>query len=153
MSGIIVADASPLHYLILIDCAETLPRLFDRILIPPVVRDELPQGSAPAKVNFLYHPIFLMQRWRETGIGTRLNFRRPVPFALLLVNKRGITRLEFRFPRRTNSGRAGSGMVEIETQPCACRVSRIRRASDSCSAEAAPAFDRPTLSTPGRSDR
>ncbi len=51
MSGIIVADAGPLHYLILVDCAGMLPGLFERILIPPVVCDELLHGSTPTKVK------------------------------------------------------------------------------------------------------
>jgi predicted nucleic acid-binding protein len=38
---IVIADATPLNYLILIDQAELLPRLFDRILIPPAVFAEL----------------------------------------------------------------------------------------------------------------
>jgi hypothetical protein len=29
MSGIIVSDAGPLHYLILVDCADALPQLFE----------------------------------------------------------------------------------------------------------------------------
>jgi len=51
MSGILVADASPLHYLILIDCAGVLPELFARVLIPPVVRDELLRNPTPQKVK------------------------------------------------------------------------------------------------------
>jgi len=51
MSGNIVADASPLHYLILIDCAGALPELFAHVLIPPVVRDELLRHSTPQKVK------------------------------------------------------------------------------------------------------
>lgn len=49
MSGVVVADASPLHYLVLIDCAGLLPELFVSVLIPPVVRDELPRQSTPQK--------------------------------------------------------------------------------------------------------
>jgi len=30
MSSIVIADAGPLHYLVLIDCGETLGRLFDQ---------------------------------------------------------------------------------------------------------------------------
>jgi hypothetical protein len=41
MSSIVVADAGPLHYLVLIDCGETLGTLFDHVLIPFAVRDEL----------------------------------------------------------------------------------------------------------------
>src|SRR6185436_15827637 len=51
MSSIVVAVAGPLHYLILIDCAHTLETLFDRVLVPFAVRDELLHGSTPKKVK------------------------------------------------------------------------------------------------------
>jgi predicted nucleic acid-binding protein len=51
MNGVVVADAGPLHYLILIDCAGLLPELFARVLIPPVVRDELLRQATPKKVK------------------------------------------------------------------------------------------------------
>ncbi len=51
MSSIVVADAGPLHYLILTDCAEILAVLFDRVLIPTAVRDELLHASTPHKVK------------------------------------------------------------------------------------------------------
>jgi hypothetical protein len=37
VNGVIVADASPPHYLILIDCAGGLPELFEHVLIPSIV--------------------------------------------------------------------------------------------------------------------
>jgi len=51
MSSIVVADAGPLHYLILIDCADILASLFDRVLIPTAVREELMHADAPPKVK------------------------------------------------------------------------------------------------------
>lgn len=51
MSSIVVADAGPLHYLILIDCDETLGKLFDQVLVPYAVRDELLHPRAPQKVK------------------------------------------------------------------------------------------------------
>ena len=50
MSSIVVADAGPLHYLILVDCADVLADLFDRVLIPAAVRDELRHTHVPQKV-------------------------------------------------------------------------------------------------------
>src|SRR5436309_16034352 len=50
-ANIVVADAGPLHYLVLIDCAEILPSLFDHILVPFAVRDELIHPGAPKKVR------------------------------------------------------------------------------------------------------
>src|SRR5438093_833537 len=51
MSIIVVADADPLHYLVLIDCGEILGRLSDHVLIPFAVRDELLHPRAPQKVK------------------------------------------------------------------------------------------------------
>jgi predicted nucleic acid-binding protein len=57
MSGIVVSDAGPLHYLILIDCADALAELFERVLIPSSVRDELLHSSTPQKVkDSMGHP-------------------------------------------------------------------------------------------------
>ncbi|MDB6022900.1 MAG: hypothetical protein JWQ04_2757, partial [Pedosphaera sp.] len=50
MSKVVVADAGPLHYLILTDSAGALEQLFDQVLIPEAVRDELLCGSTPEKV-------------------------------------------------------------------------------------------------------
>lgn len=38
---IVVADTSPLCYLVRIDCVEILPKLFGRVLIPPQVESVL----------------------------------------------------------------------------------------------------------------
>lgn len=38
---LIVADTSPLNYLVLIECVDVLPHLYGRILIPPEVLSEL----------------------------------------------------------------------------------------------------------------
>jgi predicted nucleic acid-binding protein len=48
---IVIADATPLNYLILIECSEILPRLFGRILIPRAVFDELSRVRAPESVR------------------------------------------------------------------------------------------------------
>ena len=50
-ANIVVADAGPLHYLVLIDSAEILSKLFDHVLVPFAVRDELLHSSAPKKVR------------------------------------------------------------------------------------------------------
>jgi predicted nucleic acid-binding protein len=38
---IVIADTSPINYLLLIDQIDLLPRLFQQIVIPDVVRDEM----------------------------------------------------------------------------------------------------------------
>jgi len=48
---IVVADATPLHYLILIDAIDVLPRLFEKIYIPREVCDELPRPATPLAVK------------------------------------------------------------------------------------------------------
>lgn len=48
---LVVADAGPLHYLVLVDCGEVLGSLFDQVLVPFAVRDELLHVRAPQKVK------------------------------------------------------------------------------------------------------
>src|SRR5262245_32263633 len=50
-ANVVVADAGPLHYLVLIDSADVLQKLFDHVLVPFAVRDELIHSSAPQKVK------------------------------------------------------------------------------------------------------
>jgi len=47
----IVADTTPLNYLVLIEAIEVLPQLYGRILIPPVVHLELSDPLAPTQVR------------------------------------------------------------------------------------------------------
>jgi predicted nucleic acid-binding protein len=44
---IVVADTSPINYLLLISQIDLLPRLFQQIIIPDVVRDEMLDPNAP----------------------------------------------------------------------------------------------------------
>jgi predicted nucleic acid-binding protein len=44
---IVIADTSPINYLLLIDQIDLLPRLFQKIVIPEVVRDEMIAPGAP----------------------------------------------------------------------------------------------------------
>jgi predicted nucleic acid-binding protein len=46
----VVSDTSPINYLCLIGALEILPRLFERVLIPPAVFAELGHAGAPAEV-------------------------------------------------------------------------------------------------------
>jgi predicted nucleic acid-binding protein len=47
----VVADTSPLHYLVLLASASVLPELFGRIIVPPAVIDELQQPRTPAEIH------------------------------------------------------------------------------------------------------
>jgi len=51
MNGVVISDASPLHYLVLIDVAEFLPRWFSEVIVPPAVVGELSVAETPAKVR------------------------------------------------------------------------------------------------------
>lgn len=48
---LVIADTGPIHYLILIGHTDLLPRLFERVLLPSIVRDELSHPLAPASVQ------------------------------------------------------------------------------------------------------
>jgi len=47
---VVVADTSPINYLVLIDCVEILRRLYARIVIPQEVLNELIAEGAPPQV-------------------------------------------------------------------------------------------------------
>lgn len=52
---IVVADTSPVRYLVLIGEVRILPALFEKIIIPTAVRDELTHPGAPQSVrNWMY---------------------------------------------------------------------------------------------------
>ncbi len=51
MGKTVVADSGPLHYLALIDRADVLQSLFDEVLIPAAVQNELSHRHTPAKVK------------------------------------------------------------------------------------------------------
>jgi predicted nucleic acid-binding protein len=48
---IVIADTSPLNYLILIGEIEVLPALYHRVLVPPSVCEELKRRRAPERVR------------------------------------------------------------------------------------------------------
>lgn len=48
---IVVADSAPLHYLILLEQTEDLPRLYGQVLIPYAVLQELTVAKAPQPVK------------------------------------------------------------------------------------------------------
>ncbi len=48
---IVVADTSPLNYLIQIQCEHVLPRLYGNVVVPPGVIEELRSSKAPPGVK------------------------------------------------------------------------------------------------------
>jgi predicted nucleic acid-binding protein len=59
---LVVADTGPLNYLVLTGDIGLLPKLFERVLAPQAVRDELADGDAPAAVRAW---IAQTSRWLE----------------------------------------------------------------------------------------
>jgi predicted nucleic acid-binding protein len=54
---IVIADTTPLNYLILIDLTQILPTLFKHVIIPQAVLNELQAQQAPDKVHaWITHP-------------------------------------------------------------------------------------------------
>ena len=48
---IVIADTGPVNYLVLVQQADLLPRLFRRVLIPPAVFEELQDPETPIAVR------------------------------------------------------------------------------------------------------
>ena len=63
---LVVADTSPLNYLILVGDVRVLPPLYGRVLVPPQVHDELLREKSPETVR----------RWAST-LPEWLEVRRP----------------------------------------------------------------------------
>jgi predicted nucleic acid-binding protein len=100
MRPVVVADTGPLHYLVLIQASELLPRLFGRVLIPEIVAAELSQPSTPAVVRTWLSgaPVWLERRSvtaagtfpRRLGAGERaaITLAQTTSAALLLMDDR-----------------------------------------------------------------
>jgi predicted nucleic acid-binding protein len=70
----IVADTTPLNYLVLIQAAEILPNLYQKVVIPPAVRTELVHANTPDIVRaWISAPPF----WLEV-----VNLKQPVDSGL-----------------------------------------------------------------------
>jgi len=59
---IVIADTTPLNYLVLIDLTHILAELFGQVVIPPAVLNELQSPQAPDAVRewFAHHPDWLV---------------------------------------------------------------------------------------------
>ena len=54
---LVVADASPLHYVVLMQQDTLLPTLYERVVIPPAVQGELQRPHTPSVVRqWVAHP-------------------------------------------------------------------------------------------------
>lgn len=70
---VVVADTSPVNYLILIGCIDLLPRLYQRIVIPQEVLDELSALATPTQVAVWVRslPEWIEVRQRPFGAAAR----------------------------------------------------------------------------------
>jgi predicted nucleic acid-binding protein len=50
-SRLVIADAGPLHYLVLTGYSDVLPTLFEQVFVPTIVRNELAHDEAPEVVR------------------------------------------------------------------------------------------------------
>jgi predicted nucleic acid-binding protein len=73
---VVVADTSPLNYLLLVGKIDLLPALYDSLLLPPAVHRELLAPLSPASVR----------RWAET-LPAWIEVRDPGPMTLSLHPK------------------------------------------------------------------
>ena len=97
---IVVADTSPINYLLLIDQIDLLLRLFQQIIIPDVVRDELLDPSAPTVLRqWIANPPSWLTVQTVSGVDTTLNALDPgeqaaitlaqtLPADLLIIDER-----------------------------------------------------------------
>lgn len=98
---LVIADAGPLHYLVLIAEIELLPQMFGKVLIPEIVRTELTRPRTPAAVRewLLSDPNWLEQRANppdrvlppsKLGKGERaaITLAKAVGAALILIDDR-----------------------------------------------------------------
>ena len=49
--SLVVSDSGPVHYLLLCGAIEVIPKLYDRLLIPPAVARELTHPNTPTIVT------------------------------------------------------------------------------------------------------
>jgi len=62
----IVADTSPIHYLVLIGHSEILPVLFEKIIIPNAVQREMTRVETPAPVRtWIQSPPAWLEVWPD----------------------------------------------------------------------------------------
>lgn len=100
---VVIADTSPINYLVWIELAEILPKLFVKIFIPPEVHAELLASDAPPVVrawaNALPDWIEVKNpdpalrgdlRWRSLDAGERAAFALAITHqpSLLLIDER-----------------------------------------------------------------
>ena len=92
MSEVVVSDASPLNYLVLIGAVEFLPRLFSAVLLPPAVAAELSSEGAPSAVLDLMRELppwleIISPRHVDHSLGLDAGETEAIALAMELGNK------------------------------------------------------------------
>lgn len=97
---IVVADTSPINYLLLINQIDSLPRLFQQIIIPDAVRDEmLDPDTPPVLQQWLANPPFWLTVQTvpiidttvsslDPGEQTAVTLAQTLPADLLIIDER-----------------------------------------------------------------
>jgi len=97
---IVVSDTSPINYLLLINQLNLLPDLFERIIIPDAVRDEmLAEGTPPHLQQWIKNPSPWLEIQTVSSIDTSLHrldlgeqaaitLAQALPVDLLLIDER-----------------------------------------------------------------
>ena len=67
---LVIADTSPVNYLILIGHIELLPRLFERVVVPSTVRAELGDPGGPPEVrDWIANPPAWLETYSTSELG------------------------------------------------------------------------------------
>ena len=75
---IVVSDTSPLNYLVLVGLQHILPELFERVVIPEAVREELQSARAPEPIaRFLAAEPAWLETRRVSEIDPELQYLDP----------------------------------------------------------------------------
>lgn len=96
---IVVSDASPLQYLVLVGCVEVLPKLFDRLIVPTAVVFELsrPRTPDPVRLWMASHPQWLEVNtpaavsevaWLGAGEREAISLAQEIQAAAVLIDDR-----------------------------------------------------------------
>lgn len=91
---IVVSNASPFRYLVLIDAVQVLPRLFGEVVIPPAVQRELTRARTPQPVrDFMGSPPSWLKVQAPTTEDPTLKVHAGEAQAILLAKELNAARL------------------------------------------------------------
>jgi predicted nucleic acid-binding protein len=70
---LVVSDTSPINYLVLIQQETLLPILYERVVIPPAVHEELQRSQTPEEVRqwIAYLPVWLSVQRPQQPLSVR----------------------------------------------------------------------------------